>query len=274
MSAPTANTAAPVSAPITDTPEFKQALTEAEAKLEAKFMAMAEEFSKKVQAATSQVASPIGTDLTAILSTLALEIGKVSDQGTDRKRVAPEELTARAAAFERMGSLLTIAQAKPQSEWPRYKLVAKVLLNDRVIDPIRRMPNNEIQQVEILHRSIPSPAMRPVNESALAIYREYVRYLGGSQEANSIAPASPLWMTMKGTVLANPATASARGHGAEFSPDPIIVDGEDISTPPGGKSSPETLELLSLNDPRRTTVPVLGTIAEPARTGETSSRAL
>lgn len=265
--APDAIKAAPVS--VTETPEFKAALEASQKALEARFADMAAEFGKSLQASAARADVPNGVDLTSILSTLALEIGKVSDQGTDRKRVAPEELAARAAAFERMGTLIQAAQALPSKQWPRYKLIAKVNLNDRVIDPIRRGANNEYDQVQILHSGIPNVAMRPVDDSAKAIYREFVRYLGGSESANSVAPSSPVWMTMKGTVLTNASTASARQLGREFSPEPIIVDGEVM---PGSKV--ETVELINQSDPRATEFNVLGTIADSAKVGQVSSRAL
>lgn len=260
--------AAPV--PVTETAEFKAAVKASEDALLTKFNAMAEEWSKSMQAsvATAKVEGT-GVDLTSILSTLALEIGKVSDQGTDRKRVAPEELAARAAAYERMGVLLTAAQAnKDPKTWPMYKLIGKVQLNDHVIEPLRRTGKNDVEQVVIYHCSQPNVAMRPVNDSAKAVYREWVRYLGGSESANSIAPQQALWLTQKGTVLANGAPATARGAGLEYTPEPIIIDGEQM---PSTKLM-QTTELISPTDPRATEFNVLGTIADTAKVGMVSSR--
>lgn len=261
--------AAPAAVPVTETPEFKAA----QAAMEAKFDAFKAELMETLGSKTTSPGLTVA-DLKEVFQeqgrAIALANAEIADQGTDRKRVAPEELAARGSAFERMGTLIQAAQAGPKGSWPRYKLIAKTLLNDRVIDPLRRTGKGDIEQVHILHCGIPSLAMRPVDDAAKAIYREFVRYLGGSESANSVAPSSPVWMTMKGTILANGSTATARGAGLEFAPEPILIEGEEL---PSAKAL-NTTELISPTDPRAKEFNVLGTIADTAKVGQVESRVI
>lgn len=251
------------SVPVTETPEFKAAM-------EAKFDEFKSELLKELGASRPSAGLTLD-DLREVFReqarATALASAEIVDQGTDRKRVAPAEQEERNAAFERMGVLIQEAQKKTSKEWPRYKLVAKVLLNDRVIDPLRRTGQNEVEQVHVRHCGIPSLGMRPVDVAATAIYKEFVRYLGGSESANSVAPSSPLWMTMKGTVLANGAPGTAATKGLEFGVEPILIDGEEL---PSAKLM-QTTELISPTDPRAKEFNVLGTIADTAKVGQVVS---
>lgn len=260
---------------ITESPEFKTAVAAQRAELQAEMQSFKDEVLKGIQVAVAQAPAPDSPkqamDLETILSTLALRIGEVSDQGTQRKRVPPEELAERYKAFERMGELIAKAQGTAQKEWPRYGLKAKVEMNSRIIDPFRRNAKNEIEPVEILHIGMPNVAMRPINAAAKAIFSEYVRYLGGSKEANQVAAPQPMWMTTKGTLIAGPAPNTVKNIGNEFTPDPIVIDDEEgfVNTMPGSQG-PKSI--VSTTDPRATEIPVLGTLAEPARVGSVSPR--
>lgn len=239
--------------PVQDTPEFKAALDAVRAEVRAEFNVLL----AGIKAAPAETDADWG-------ERLALGIAELTDQGTNRKRVAPAEMVERRNAFERMGVLLSRDwKAAPRAEWPRYRLRAKILANDRVIDPFRRGADNETVPVSILHIGIPNLAMIPENDTAKAIMTEFVRYQGGSKEANSIAPAQPAWVTQKGTVIVGSEPSAAQRNVAHR------VQGEGIYIDADADNeSRDTFEITSPTDPRATKVPVLGTITEPAQVGQ------
>lgn len=247
------------------------------------FAEMKADFAKQLESVGAnlpQSRSPEGiAALAPAFELLGMKIAELTDQNAQVqiKRLAPAEIQARTAAFEHMGELLSVIQQKPSSEWPIYYLTAKCQLNGkdgpRIVDPIVAIGKNEWEQVRIRHAGIPNLAMRPANEAAKAIFKQWIRYIGGSEAANRIAPTSPAWMTFDGThVIAGNGTTSARAHGREFVADPIVIDGEDIAAQTARQNADLTEEMLVPNDPRRKEIHVLGTLADPARVGSTSAR--
>lgn len=243
---------------------------------------MRADFAKQLESIAAATPVNSASDLAAlgpVFDKLGMQIAELTDQNAQVqvKRLAPAEKQARDAAFEKMGELLTKLQSQPSSEWPIYMLVAKTQLNGkdgpRIVDPIVAIGKNEWEQVRVRHAGIPNLAMRPANAAAKAVYREYIRYLGGSEAANKIAPAPAAWMTFEGThVIMGNGTTSARAHGREFVADPIEIDGEDVAAARARNASELTEEMMIPNDPRRKEIHVLGTLADPARVGSTSAR--
>lgn len=246
------------------------------------FAEMKAEFAKQLEGMAASIPVNQPSDLTAlgpVFEKLGMQIAELTDQNAQVqvKRLPPAEIQARAAAFEKMGELLSVIQTKPASEWPIYSLVAKTQLNGkdgpRIVDPIISIGKNEWEQVRIRHAGQPNLAMRPSNDVAKAVYKQYIRHLGGSEAANKIAPQSPAWMTFDGThVIAGAANNTARAHGREFTVDPIDIDGEDVASARLRNQSELTEEMLVPNDPRRKEIRVLGTLAPAATTGSTSAR--
>ncbi len=243
---------------------------------------MRSDFAKQLESVAAAVPVNQPADLSAlgpVFDRLGMQIAELTDSssvGSAPKRLAPAEVQARASAFEKMGELLSAVQAKPPAEWPIYKLVAKTQLNGkdgpRIVDPIVSVGKNEWEQVRIRHAGMPNLAMRPDNAAAMEIYKLYIRYIGGSQEANRIAPASPAWMTFDGThVISGAGNTSARAHGREFVAEPIQIEGEDLAGATARRNSEVTEEMLVPNDPRRKEIHVLGTLSAPARVGSTSA---
>jgi hypothetical protein len=240
------------------------------------------DFAKKLEVIGATVPVNQPSDLTAlgpVFEKLGMQIAELTDQNAQVqiRRLPPAEIAARAAAFEHMGELLSAIQAKPASEWPIYSLVAKTQLNGkdgpRIVDPIISIGKNEWEQVRIRHAGQPNLAMRPYNDAAKAVYKQYIRHLGGSEAANKIAPQSPAWMTFDGThVIAGAGNNSTRAHGREFTVDPIDIDGEDVAVARARNMSELTEEMLVPNDPRRKEIHVLGTLSPAATTGSTSAR--
>ena len=206
---------------------------------------------------------------------MALSIAEISDQGSNRKRVAPEILAAREAHKERMGELVLAARKLPQHEKPRFKIISKCYLNERFIEPFRRGDGNKTVQNEIYWANVPSSGMRPVNDSAKAIFKEFVGWLGGKEALSGIGQlAQPLWITEKGTVLLKAtATATARGL---LHPDADVIDfdgGTVANTGKGVNEEDDEIEFVGADDPRKPEIQVLGTLAPPAKRSTPSERA-
>lgn len=257
---------ASASTSITMTPEELSKLVSE--KVEAQFRDMMKGINL---AATMQpVASEADPQTAAILSKLAMEIGIISDQGTQRKRVAPEELKERANAFERMGVLLTKAQlATTLEDKPRYMVAGQLYFGDQRIDAYQRQPNRDIIQTEIYFDGIPNTSMRPLNKLAEDIYREFIRYLGGSEAVNGVPkPVQPVWLTNGGKVIVG-TNETAQAHGLARNPEPLTIDGGKRVGAPAA-----SVHVVSPTDPRATRVPVLGTIAPPAVVGGTTPKVL
>ena len=155
----------------TDTPQFKEAVAEAAAKAAAEAIAA-------LSKAGSLGAAGLNEDATRLFSQMALAIAEISDQGSNRKRVAPAILAEREASYRRCVALVTEAQHKvkqarekgdkaAETKWlPEYRLIAKVALNERLIEPFRRMPDKTVAANEIVWTGIPNEAMRPINATA------------------------------------------------------------------------------------------------------------
>ena len=262
--------AAPVD--FTKTPEFAQAVAAGVASVLPDLVTKQMEAMKAELLASVPASSDPEPDVAtkALLSRLAMEIGIVSDQGTQRKRVAPEEMKERMNAFERMGVYLTKAQmATDLSEKPRYRIVGQQFSGDQRIDPYQRQPNRDIIETEVWYEGIPNTSMRPINEVAENIYREFIRYLGGSESVNGIPkPVQPMWITNGGKIIVGGrGNETAAAHGLSRTPEPLTID--------GGKrvgAAPATMQMVSATDPRATKIPVLGTIAPPATVGGTTAK--
>lgn len=238
---------------VTKTPEFLAAVKAATA-------SMRDEILIDLQAAlTKAPAAASGDETLDLMRKVALSFAEISDQGTNRKRVAPEILASREAAKERMGTLILKARSLPTADRPRYKLIAKCYLKERLVEPFQRRPDKSVVQTEIYWTNAPNTAMRPVNDSAKAIYVEFMTWIGG-KEAIAGMVSQPLWITDKGAVLANP-TASMKA--VAMAADVFDLDGEPV--PAGGNGAEEDLEFVDAADPRRPEIHVLGTVAAPAR---------
>ncbi len=252
----------------TQNTEFEKAV---DAKVNERFAAFKAELLGEMRGAAAR---SDGVDISSVLDILAMKIGEVSDQGTNRKRVAPEELAERARAYERMGALLLEAQKLPVKQKPLYRVISKFYVDNRVVEPFQRLPDKSIIETRIYFDGEPSEAIRPVSANATAIWKEYVRYLGGEEAAKGLPKAAPAWVTNRGVVIAGNPTATARERGLlQEAAEPIYVE----KTPElgeGGLDQHSAVEIVSPTDPRATKIPVLGTIAAPATVGQSSSRVL
>lgn len=213
------------------TPEFQKLVAEAVAKE----LAKANPMNLGVDEATK-----------SFFSTMALSIAEISDQGTQRKRVAPEILARRAAAAERCEKL--IAEAREQGLKPEYRVTSKIYFNERLIEPYRREDKKVVPQ-EIIWTGMPNEALRPLNKIAEDIYQAYRESIGSTEKLRSITGRHggstaidnrPYSVTPNGLVVKG-----------EISPKLVVGNGET--------------EALDNNDPNAPEVRVLGTVAPPAK---------
>ena len=244
ISAPTAAAppaAAPPAAPsasFTDTPEFKAAVAES-------VTALLPELVKQIKQADTN------PDTSELFSKMALAIAEISDQGTQRKRVAPEILAQREAAWKRMVAL--IQDARANNLRPEYRAVAKLYLNERLIEPFTQDPSTKLPvAVTFTWTGEPNDGMRPVNDIAKKIYAEF-RASRGSVESIAKEDARPYWMTPAGLVVKGD-PPPRREMQASTAPD--FVD--DLSVSDAEESVPNQ------NDPNAPFIHVLGTVAAPA----------
>jgi hypothetical protein len=243
-----------------DTPEFKSAVGAAVTD------ALAQITAKMAQNAPAAVSGSSGSELMDLFQQMALSIAEVSDQGTNRKRVAPEVLLRRENAKNAMGDLLMAARDLPKAERPRYRLVAKVYFGERLVDPFQRLPDKRVVPTEVYWLNAPNDAMRPVNKSAKAIYEQYLIWVGGNA-ATVGGHQVPAWVSPKGVVIAAPPPATAQQHGLTIEAEPLEMDDGTPVPMGGGRAVPEDDDfgIINQNDPRAPEVSILGTIAPKAK---------
>lgn len=228
----------------TETPEFQDAVAKAAAKAVADAMEQ-----------ISQHGAPAGTgtdqQATGLFRQLALAIAEVGDQGTNRKRVAPEILAARDEAGKRAQSLIDLARKRNLR--PEYRVVGKLFFNDRFIEPFRRLNDKSIVANEITWTGMPNEALQPLNDTAREIFTAYRASIGQTEKTPN-ADGSAVWVTAGGLVVkGDPPKRSTVGNELPTFRDDVVLAGEE---------RPET---GSPNDPTARFVNVLGTVAHPAQ---------
>ena len=177
-----------------------------------------------------------------IFGQLALAIAEISDQGSQRKRVAPEILSARAKAHEKAVTL--IMEARKEGKKPEYQLVSKVYLNERFIEPFRMGNDKRPVRQEIVWTGMPNEAMRPMNDVAKEIYAAFRESIGTSDKIATLDNRK-VWVTPGGLTVKGDAPARAF-----VAADPGFSDDLTVNMP---------------NDPTAPEIHVLGTVAPPAR---------
>jgi hypothetical protein len=223
------------------TPDFEAAVSAA---VEAKFAEM-----MKSLAPEQRPSLPAGDgDTQTLFRQMALAIAEISDQGTNRKRVAPDVLAARAAAHERMVAAILEAKRAHEEhgeERPKYSLTGKTYLNERFLEPWVLDPaTKKSRQREIRWSGVPNEAMRPLNAAAREIYTHFLASIGSVAKEEAV---KPVWMTAGGLVI--------EGEGPQR---------RQVSAPGLGGFS-EDLDDLNASDPTKPFINVLGTVAAPAR---------
>jgi hypothetical protein len=245
------------SLPLTETAEFKAAVAEAVAKAAPAIVAAT--VAEMSKSASNPLISGADDDMRKFFSTMALQIAEISDQGTNRKRVAPEILAQRAIARDRCHELLT--KARREKLKPEYRVVAKIYINDRLIEPFWRPPGRGSvpRPQEIIWTGMPNEGMRPLNDVAIEIYNAYKESIGSTERITSIKGAHggivapdnrPVWMTPGGLIV-------------KGDPPPKAF----VATPVDWEGNP--VEVSNNDDPNAEFVQILGTIHAPAKRNQT-----
>ncbi len=232
----------PLEAPavsVTETAEFKAAVEAAVAEGIRRALAALPAGSAL---ASSQGGAARGTEI--LFRQMAMAIGEIADQGTGRKRIAPEILAQRHAARARMEAL--ISKARRDGGIPVYDLRAKVYLDEVLIDPIDVGADHVHRPTQIEWPGVPNEAMTPVNAVAQEIHAAFMASIG-----------SVVTVVEDGPMMATPGGLTIVGRGK-----PAVKSAGD-----GGTAG----EGLKVNRHGRNpaalgkSVRVLGTVAEPAR---------
>lgn len=222
---------------VVDTPEFKDAVAAA------------------VTAALGDKLSSLGTGdaasgnpadaLGQILEKLSVNLQALNNQGQRNKPLAPAEIQKRENAETRMIELLAESRKLPQADWPRYRLTAKVVIGERLIEPFyKRDSKGPALPTEIAYTGVPNDAMLPLDDSAKLIFNAWRETTGGQTILVPTADTRPLHVTAAGVVV--------RGDPPKRS-----------TMAPA--DAPEEMVALS-NDHTQPEVAVLGTVAKKART--------
>ena len=183
---------------ITETPEFREALAGAVAQA---IPALKEQILAHLTDARGSAAAPVASDGAAdhgFAQALALSLAQLTDQGTGRKRVAPEILRARAEHRDRMTKI--IIDARAAGSIPVYSLKNKCYLDEVMIEPFYIAPDHTQRPTEIEWSGVPNEAMAPVNEIARQIHAEFVGSIGSLAKDDNL-PERELRVTPGGVVV-------------------------------------------------------------------------
>jgi hypothetical protein len=228
---------------ITESPEFKAAVAAAAADAVQGIMA-ALTAGREVHGTAELPAASIDNKFA---EGLAMALAQLTDQGTGRKRVAPEVVRQRAEARSLMENL--IIQARAEGRVPRYQLRNKVYLDEVMVDPNWVNPASKaVEKTEIEWPGVPNEAMVPMNEVAKEIFAAYIESIGS---VISVVPAVPQYVTPNGLTI-NGRAPARRGTN---------LTSTDQAAPVG-----QGLRVAHKDVPGQyREINVLGTIAPPAR---------
>jgi hypothetical protein len=231
--------------PITETPEFHKAVADAVAKA-----------IPDIVAHLSAIRGAPAGDDKAFAEGLAMAIAALTDQGTGRKRVAPEIVEQRSKARTRMAELLIAAKA--ENRIPSYRLTNKVYLDEVLVDPIYIDPASKSQKpTEIDWPGVPSEAMIPINDVAREIHAAFCLSIGSVAKEHLIAE-KPFAVTANGLVVKSGGLALRPASVLGMNPEAQQqATGEGLRIKGRGTGIPG----------EHKEVRVLGTVAAPARVG-------
>jgi hypothetical protein len=234
------------SANVTETEEFKAAVAKAASD------ALAELLPTLKKAREAHGTEEEGSADPTWMRALAMEISQLTDQGTGRRRVAPEVLRSRQMAREKMTNLIVDARAAKKTA--TYRVKAKILLADRVVEPFWIASDHTAQPTIIDWDGVPNEAMVPENKTATAIHKAFMESIGNSAR---VVPEDALAITPGGLVVHGGAAGLSSGKRQVRVPEAKHT----------GDASPEGgLNIHNKNAPGRFVEKrILGTIADPAR---------
>ena len=193
---------------------------------------------------------------------LAMAIAQIANQGTGKDVVDPAVIERRSLARQKMTAL--IVSARENGIRPEYGLTATVQLQDQLIVPVWVDAQRVTHQTCIKWDGVPNEAMEPKDETARSIFTAFCESIG--KAPGTLARLNPVdrkgnIVTPGGHVFESLPTIPKGYEGGELTIDPGAMPDrgmphnglEVIGRAPGGMAN------------REVRIPVLGTVAEPAR---------
>lgn len=186
-------------AAITDTPEFKAAVQTAVAQAVAQSV---KDEVAKIIGTLKQEGAEVSPSDKRFAETLAMAFAQLNEQGNGRKYVDPQILRERGEAREQMKVLIVQARKDHQSaindkvertgrsptdpelrdiaakHMPSYRVVAKTLLDNQVVEPFWVDSAHTAQPTQIDWPGVPNEAMLPLNDVAKVIFAEFQASIG------------------------------------------------------------------------------------------------
>ncbi len=253
--------------PITQTPEFIEAIARAKADIHAEIAPLIDALRQ------SKGEGQVEGDQMSFARQMAMAIAEIADGDQGRKRTPPEELAKRARARAQMDEAIARARRKadeyraatgqardPGPDAPEYLALGKSYLDETLVEPFEvDAATKRPYPVKFVWFSAPNEAMAPLNETAHEIFTHFKVSIGekgplplspsGYQESEK----GQAWITAGGLVMMgmNGVPVSMQEH--RGAPDPVALAANMFQRGPGQF------------DPRRDRINILGTVAEPAR---------
>lgn len=234
------------SADMAETAEFKAAV---DAAVAAALPALLVQLAAAREAAGSRSEAGDGDFAKA----LALEIAKISGQGSGKIYVDPVVLEWRDKKMAELKTLLV--ELRAQNEVPVYRLIGKVQLpigslGPVMIDPLYRDRQKVQHNTELDWPGMPNLMMQPVNEPArrvMTLFRE------------AVGEELPHGEEDLGAIALSPTGAVVRGAAAEM----ILRNSRQAAQPEVGAAQGEVAQIRRGDDPVKRKVQVLGTLTAP-----------
>lgn len=230
---------------VTDTPEFRNAVAAAKDEIRVQILADLASMRKEAgpESSSSRISGPAETSWS---EQLAMAIANISDQGTSRKRVAPEILKAREDA--RVLMMQRIRDARANGDTCSYQVRSKIYLGEQLIEPMFTSADHIARPTEIDWGGIPNEAMRPTTPAAQGIYDAFMASIGSSEK---VVEEGPLHVTPGGVVV------HGRGPARRQAPEPAPISSGEGDGGVRVKHRDTPGQYIETK--------ILGTVAQPAR---------
>lgn len=213
--------------------------------------------------AAEPATSQAGNEMLAFVQQLAKSIAEVGNQGTGKVVVDPSVMQSRENARVQMMTL--IAEAWRDQVPPEYELSGKVHLNDQIIEPLWTDALKKTHRTKIVWYGPPNIAMSPVsgNDRAKGIYDSFCEWIGRApgisanlravdQKGRLVSPGGNVFQDLEPIPREYGRSTLVIEEGA-MPPREVPHNGLEIAGQ-GANSRGRSVE-----------VPILGTIAPPAR---------
>jgi hypothetical protein len=219
--------------------------------------------------AVHPMAPSSGADIaSSVFDRLAKSIDNLTNQDTRRVHIEPEVLAKQNAARLTMGELIlarrTAIQAAERAgedadaEWPLYRVLDFVYLNDRKIEPYQRGTRGDVTPTVIQWDGVPNAYLLPMNEHAEEIFRAFANSINTTANEAGIGP-TPLWMSHNGLVVRGDPPSASHSHIALNNGTNAASGQLDV------RNHTSRMGIKNAIDPGAEHIHVLGTLAPPAR---------